>query len=798
MKPTDKKTKPADKKTKPADKQLTQLNRFLGSGVSALWALIFAVTLIFTFILYPEDEKIDLTYKKGDVAEIDIKAPTDFFIEDIEATARNRKKIGSSVPIVYDFDATLHKKISQNVDAAFDMIHSILAGEKDDNKISLAEIMDHREKFQQTIGIPISKEIFKVLLNNDFSRKISENIKNIVSIILENGVVANKEVLLKEKGIVLRTIETGEEKIVTNLKKFYGPDQAKTMVRIIGDPILKDFNYNLCNLIVDLSQNLIQPNITLNRSETEKRIKQAELNIKPVLYKIKKGEMILREGERVDDLKLVKLNALEKQIQQKNTLVTQAGTAMVVFFCLMVFYLLLLKDHKALARHHNKNIIFLSAMLVLFLAVAKLAVPIAGSINMELPVSFTLTSLTMGMPLAAGAMVVSLFLGFNVALTFSLILALLTSLLFSNCISVFIFFFLSSTAAAVWTQECRERKGFITAGLKLAVFNTVLALVLNIYSAQLDLEIISKNLIMAFTGGILAGIITAGLTPVIEIIFDYTTDIKLLELSNLDQPIMKRLMIEAPGTYNHSVIVASLAEAAALEIGVSALRAKVCAFYHDIGKLDKPLYFVENQTNGKNRHDKLSPSMSALILIQHVKKGVEIAKMNKLGIDIIDTIEQHHGTSLIRYFYNKSVKLNGIDAVKEEDFRYKGPRPQTRIAGIVMLADVVEAAMRTLEKPTSARIQGKVQELVNAIFADGQLEECELTLKDLHHIAKSFNKILTGIYHHRIEYTDKPQEKKKETNGKPEHPNSDAADKSKSPRGVDPQKSSGNLKRLGI
>ncbi|MEA2061797.1 MAG: HDIG domain-containing protein [Thermodesulfobacteriota bacterium] len=790
--------KPTDKKTKPTEKKLTQLNRFLRSGVSVLWGLIFAVTLMFTFILYPETENIDLTYKKGDVAEIDIKAPTDFFIEDIEATAKNRKEIGSSVPIVYDFDANLHKKISQNIYAAFEMIHSILADEKDDRKIPLAEIMDHREKFEQTIGIPISKEIFKVLLNNDFSRKISENIKNIVSIILENGVVANKEVLLKEKGIVLRTIETGEEKIVTNLKKFYGPDQAKTMVRIIGDPILKDFNYNLCNLIVDLSQNLIQPNITLNRSETEKRIKQAELNIKPVLYKIKKGEMILREGERVDDLKLVKLNALEKQIQQKNTLVTQAGTAMVVFFCLMVFYILLLKDHKALARHHNKNIIFLSTLLVLFLAMAKLAVPIAGSINMELPVSFTLTSLTMGMPLAAGAMVVSLFLGFNIALTFSLILALLTSLLFSNCISVFIFFFLSSTAAAVWTQECRERKGFITAGLKLAVFNTVLALVLNIYSAQLDLEIISKNLIMAFTGGILAGIITAGLTPVVEIIFDYTTDIKLLELSNLDQPIMKRLMIETPGTYNHSVIVASLAEAAALEIGVSALKAKVCAFYHDIGKLGKPLYFVENQTNGKNRHDKLSPSMSALILIQHVKKGVEIAKMNKLGIDIIDTIEQHHGTSLIRYFYNKSVKLNGIDAVKEEDFRYKGPRPQTRIAGIVMLADVVEAAMRTLEKPTSARIQGKVQELVNAIFADGQLEECELTLKDLHHIAKSFNKILTGIYHHRIEYTDKPQEKKKEINGKPEHPNSAAADKGKSPRGADPQKNSGNLKRLGI
>jgi putative nucleotidyltransferase with HDIG domain len=180
----------------------------------------------------------------------------------------------------------------------------------------------------------------------------------------------------------------------------------------------------------------------------------------------------------------------------------------------------------------------------------------------------------------------------------------------------------------------------------------------------------------------------------------------------------------------------------------------VCGYYHDIGKLKQPLYFIENQSDGRNKHDKLAPSMSALILIAHVKNGVEIAREHKLGQLIIDTTQQHHGTSLISYFYEKAKAVKGEDAVNIDDFRYPGPRPQTREAGLVMLADVVEAASRTLENPTPSRIQGLVQNLINKIFSDGQLDYCELTLKDLHRIARSFNKILNGIHHHRIEYQD--------------------------------------------
>ena len=290
----------------------------------------------------------------------------------------------------------------------------------------------------------------------------------------------------------------------------------------------------------------------------------------------------------------------------------------------------------------------------------------------------------------------------------------------------------------------------------------------------------------------------------IEIIFDYTSDYKLLEFSNLDQPLIRRLMLEAPGTYNHSVVVATLSEAAASAIGASGLKAKVMSYYHDIGKLDQKLYFIENQADGKNRHDKLSPSMSALVLIGHVKKGVELARKNRLGNEIIEGITQHHGTSLIKYFYQKSLK-RGNTSVKEENFRYPGPKPQTRETGIVMLADVVEAAVRALERPTPARIRGRVKELINDIFADGQLEECELTLKDLHQIAKSFNNILTSIYHSRIEYPsqssvknqDKTKEKIKDKNGTIENSDRQSA-KKENTNGHNQGKDKTDLKRLGL
>ena len=276
------------------------------------------------------------------------------------------------------------------------------------------------------------------------------------------------------------------------------------------------------------------------------------------------------------------------------------------------------------------------------------------------------------------------------------------------------------------------------------------------------------KLAMGFFGGIQTGIIVAGITPLFETLFKYTTEIKLLELANLNQPIFQRMIIEAPGTYHHSIVVGSMVETAAEAIGANSLLVKVSAYYHDIGKVKKPNYFIENQSNGENKHDKLSPRMSALVIISHIKDGCELAKEAKLGAEIVNIIREHHGNSLVRYFYDKAKKDDdaSIRALPESDFRYPGPKPQTREAGLVLLGDVIEASSRILSNPTPSRIRNLVKERIEGVFMDGQLDECELTLRDSNSISETFTRILTGIFHQRIDY---PMPHVREINVKPIH-----------------------------
>ncbi len=778
---------------------------------SVLWIILILITIAFTITNYPRQFKTSYSYYIGDIANKDIKAPRNFLVEDKKATNLKKNEVKDSVKSVYDFDANLLKTITSNINAAMKIPRQLfMRAEKNDQEPdpTFAIILDTKPAFEEKLGIKISKGAYSIFHKHQFSLDITIKIKTIINKILTNGIVANKEILLNEahKGIILKTIGSKKERTVNNLKVFYSTVQADAMVRIEGQPILKGINYNLSNLIVDLCQRLLQPNITLNKNETEKRILEAESGIKPILYKIKAGEMILREGERVDKVHLIKLITLQSQVKEKNVLISSIGMALITFFSILVVYILFLKDHKKLQKDHNKHMLFLSSGLALYIAFAKLSTYVAQSTSSGIAWDLSSISFFMIIPIPAAAMITCLFLGFDIALFFALILSLLTSLAFSGNFEVFIFFFLSSITAAFWVKENQERKNFIIAGFKLAAFNAALAVSLGFYSlTQPDIIILTKEVAMAFCGGLFAATITIGFAPLIEIIFDYTSDYKLLEFSNLDQPLIKRLMLEAPGTYNHSVIVATLSEAAASSIDASGLKAKVMSYYHDIGKLDQKLYFIENQADGKNRHDKLSPSMSALILIRHVKKGVGLAKENRLGNEIIEVITQHHGTSLIKYFYHKSLK-SGNTSVKEENFRYPGPKPQTRETGIVMLADVVEAAVRALERPTPSRIKGRVKELINDIFADGQLEECELTLKDLHQIAKSFNNILTSIYHSRIEYPAQfsgknqgknKEKKKKEKNGTYGDTDRQSA-KKENTNGYNKAKDKTDLKRLGL
>jgi cyclic-di-AMP phosphodiesterase PgpH len=794
------------------------------SSAPVRWTLLIGIAILFTASLYPNLVVREHNYSLGDVAEKDIKAPKDFLIEDKEATELKRQRAVETVLTVYDHDTHLASRLSKNIEEAFRDIREIFESEKlrqeaderksipqDPSQLSREpltrpgekgesasnQVWQNKAAFEEKIGITLSDNAYTVLVKEEFSEEIANHINRLLSTILENGVVAHKGPLLKEseEGIVLREVGTKTETAVKGLKRFYGLDQAKTMVRVLGDTPLKGLNHHLINLIVDIVQGLIQPNITLNRNETEERKKNAADEIKLILYKMKKGEMLLREGEIVTDVQLLKLKALESHSRVEHIMARGVGSAMLVLFLLGTTYLLFIKSPAEAARDTNKNIILIACVLLTFFLLAHISAAMSEgfSRNIAFPISFS--SMPFGVPIASGAMVICLFMGLDVALPFAVVLAVLAGIIFQNRLEVFLYFFLNGMLAAYWVRNCREQKVFISAGVKLGLFNVLLATAIDTYLGVFSGFRLLWDWAFAFLGGIGAGILTAGIGPLVEMTFGYTTDITLLERANLDQPILRRLMMEAPGTYHHSVIVGSMVEAAASEINANPLLAKVCGYYHDIGKIKQPLYFIENQVDGINRHDKLEPSMSSLILLAHIKHGVEIAKSNKLGQWIVDVIQQHHGTSLISYFYDKAKQKKGEDAVKIDDFRYPGPRPQTREAGLVMLADVVEAASRTLANPTPARIQGLVQALINKVFSDGQLDNCELTLKDLHKIAKSFNTILYGIHHHRIEYSDNLAFINGK--GKDGSPDRQQAKQTRSPSGKDKKTGKNHLKRLG-
>ena len=782
--------------------------------------ILISVTILFSIILFPDLIVTKHQYNLGDVAERDIKAPKDFFIEDEALTAINRQKAQTAVLTVYDYDAGLAKRLTSKVDQIFTEMRTAAptASKKPlqhptqnnstDQTSAAAEspapkvIPDKRKYLAEKLGIRVSKGAFIALENAGFSKDISALINQILLKILNNGVVTNKDILLKEsdKGIHLRDVVTKEETEQHRLKKFYGLDQAKTMVRIVGQPLLNDLDYGTLNLVVDFVQRLIQPNITLNRSETQERKNKAAADIKPVLHKIKAGEMLLREGERVTDVQLLKLKTLETQTKNEQVFLTSLGAAMLLLLLLVSTYILHLNQPGQLPAAHNKSLLFLASVFLTFFFLAEVSSKLSEILTFNATIPIQISSIWFGIPLASGAMIICLFMGLQVAIALAAVMAFSFAVVFENSLSLFIYFLINGSMAAYWIRHCRERKVFIAAGAKVGLLNVLLVTAINFYLSEISGPQLLWDWAIAFLSGIGAGIVTAGLAPLFEFAFGYTTDITLLELANLDRPILRRLMIEAPGTYHHSVIVGSLVEAAASEIGANPLLAKVCGYYHDIGKIKKPLYFIENQKAGKNKHDKLAPSMSGLILIAHVKDGVEIARVNKLGQIIIDTIRQHHGTSLIRYFYEKAKQLKGEDTVNIDDYRYPGPKPQTREAGLVMLADVVEAASRTLYNPTPSRIQGLVQNLINSIFSDGQLDECELTLKDLHKIARSFNQILNGIHHHRIEYTERRASAGENGKGRPRDgsPNRQQAKAVQNPTEEDTADSSGHLKRLGL
>jgi len=340
----------------------------------------------------------------------------------------------------------------------------------------------------------------------------------------------------------------------------------------------------------------------------------------------------------------------------------------------------------------------------------------------------------------------------------SLLLAIASSLAIAsiagNSYHLGALFLTSGLVAILAARNARRRVDLIRAGLITGFIQALAYFFLTRFSFAFP-----ERYLALFFNGVISGFLVLAVLPVFEILFSRVTDISLLELADFNHPLLLRLVQEAPGTYHHSLVVGNLSDAACSAIGAHALLARVGAYYHDIGKLSKPEYFSENEFISASKHDTLSPTMSKLVIMNHVKEGVELAKRYKLSPNLVDFIQQHHGNSLVYYFYRRALEtLEEDQEVKEEGFRYPGPRPLTRETAVVLLADSVEAASRALRDPSPARVEEIVHKVINNKFIDRQLDECDLTLKDLEKIAAVFIHILSGIYHSRITYPESPSD----------------------------------------
>jgi putative nucleotidyltransferase with HDIG domain len=492
-------------------------------------------------------------------------------------------------------------------------------------------------------------------------------------------------------------------------------------------------------LVADVVSLYTRPNVLVNTPETDRARQTARDRVQPVSVTVERGDTVLRQGDVITAEDVEKLEALGLGTRAFD-LQNAAG---VVVFCLLVVVLLavyLSTFHVDLLAR-PRSLLLVGLLLCGTLVAMKLVVPGRPWVAYAFPA-------------AIASMLISNLLSTRLAVVIGVFLALLSSPVFGYSFEMSVLVLIQSFVGALATRRIERLNAFFLAGFQVALANAAVVLTFRLVNQDYDAQGMASLALAALANGVLAAILTMGTFSVVGSLFGLTTMLQLLELAHPSQPLLRRLLTEAPGTYHHSIIVGNLAERAAEQIGIDSLLVRVGAYYHDVGKLHRPYYFAENQFEGENIHDRLRPEASAAALIDHVTYGQELARQYGLPPAVQAFVMEHHGTRLASFFYRKAVKLAGTDRVDESGFRYPGPRPRTKGTALVMLADTVEASVRAASNRTTQSLHDLVERAVNERLLEGELDECDLTLKDLETIKRSFTKQLQGVYHPRIEYPE--------------------------------------------
>lgn len=672
------------------------------------WKRIFLFTIIAIFIYFimltvvtPKRYKLN----EGDIATVDIKAPRD--IIDEEATKAKEQEVTAKVEKKFTLKNEIKIEASENIKSFFDKLINLKSNDIDEkSKISELKKID---------AFKLSDAEYKTLLDLN----------------------VDKDTELQ--WIALTAIDKGYEK---QIEEDNSEDiaEAKTIV----DDYLssQELESNIEVILREMCESQIKANYFFDQSKTDEAVKEALKSVSKVM--IKKNQTIVKEGEPITQQQiniLTELGLVGEDLS-KDYIYTYIILAFFVLFVLGMQYMYLKKEKKE---------ILIDTKLVFLILLLNLLSVISARV-------FTFVSLFI-IPIACAPILMTVFLDSKISIVINSLNLLFVAVIVGFDPQVILIGIVSTIVSSTTLKKVSQRNDILYSTVYVAAAVAVVILSSGILLSN-NIKQILLDVILAVFGAFISGILAMGLLPFLESSFSLVTNMKLLELSNPNNPLLKRLLMEAPGTYHHSVMVANLAEVAAEEVGANPMLVRVGAYYHDVGKIKRPFFFGENQLGGTNPHDKISPTLSTTIIISHVKDGLELAKEYDIPKVVSDMIVQHHGTTLVKYFYyTLKNSSENPDEIREEDFRYPGPKPQSKEAAIIMMADSVEAAVRSIQEPTLEKIEDMVNNIVKDKMNSNQLNECDLTFRELEVIKACFLRVLKGIYHHRIEY---PTEKGKE------------------------------------
>ncbi|MFQ5636608.1 MAG: HD family phosphohydrolase [bacterium] len=719
--------------------------------------------VIMTTLMFPQSQSVQFSHlNEGDVyIGEEIIAPFKFLInKSDEEYERDKTNAMEKIPWVYNYvDSVSHsslerlKKFFQSIDAIResvspdsikqrrlqDVLNDHFVIMEEDNKflllstenLEIKETKNNKSEPDEPFQYEILKKDLLRILADTYSIGILNTARDEVPDYVTRISIVRNGQETEEKFDDFYNVGNLDNVILEDKLRQTYPDQDVSLK--IGYLIITQF---------------LQSNTLYDAEETENRINRAISRVPLAKGTVLAKERIVDQHERITRDILEKLNSLalakaEKEFREGGgwrLILSYVGKILMI--CLAVsFTVIFLYTSRKNIFNNYKEMLMIFFILVVIIGVTFLVNQIGFSKYKFL------------IPISIASMLLTIFFDTRTAFIGTVTLSLLIGALRGNEFGIMLVSLFVGTISIFSVREIQARS-WILRGIVFITGSYLVSITALQFLRSQDLMIRDDYLFATFNGA-MSPILTYGLMIIFEYVFKLTTDSTLLELSDLNKPLLRQLAIRAPGTYHHSIMVGNISEAAAEAIGANALLARVGSYYHDIGKMDMPEYFVENQKGGKNPHEKLTPNMSCLILINHVKRGLEIAEEYDLPKVIRDFIPQHHGTNLIGFFYNKAREnCNGAE-INESDFRYPGPKPQTKEAGIVMLADAVEAVLRTLKEPTVSRMRSLVNTFIEERLSDSEFDQCPLTIQDLNVIRESFVNNLTGMFHGRIEYPDK-------------------------------------------